>query len=254
MTDFKPVMIVPIYMHGSAFARMLPGLLPFGLPLIVVDDGSDSDNAAVLEALEAKHGQLYLTRHDRNRGKGVAVATALKKAQAMGFTHALQIDGDGQHHVDDIPAFLSAARDDPDALVLGVPEFDSSMPTSRRIGRHLTHFWIWVETLSLEISDSMCGYRCYPLKSVVPLLDIRWLGKRMDFDSEILVRMYWKNTLLVRIPTRVIYPKSARSNFNMFSDNVLITAMHIRLVAGMLVRSPMLILNRLANIRGGPTN
>ena len=47
MTDFKPVMIVPIYMHGSAFARMLPGLLPFGLPLIVVDDGSDSDNAAV---------------------------------------------------------------------------------------------------------------------------------------------------------------------------------------------------------------
>ncbi len=254
MTDFKPVMIVPIYMHGSAFARMLPGLLLFGLPVIVVDDGSDSDNAEVLEALDAKHDQLHLMRHQRNRGKGAAVATALKKAQAMGFTHALQIDGDGQHDVDDIPAFLSAARDDPNALILGVPEFDSSMPASRRIGRYLTHFWIWIETLSLEISDSMCGYRCYPLKSVLPLLDVRWLGRRMDFDSEILVRMYWKKTPLVRIPTRVIYPESGRSNFKMFSDNMLITAMHIRLVAGMLVRSPMLILNRLANYRGGSTN
>ena len=123
MADFNPVMVVPIYMHGSAFTRMLPTLLPFGMPVIIVDDGSDSDNAKLLEALEAKHDQLHLTRHSHNRGKGAAVATALKKAQTMGFTHALQIDGDGQHDVNDIPAFLSASCDNPHALILGVPQY-----------------------------------------------------------------------------------------------------------------------------------
>ena len=254
MIDFKPVIIVPVYMHGSAFSRMLPKLQQFGLPIIVVDDGSDSDNANLLQALDAEHDHFYLKRHRFNRGKGAAVVTGLKKAATMGFTHALQIDSDGQHDVDDIPAFLSTARDNPSAVILGVPKFDASIPAVRRIGRYLTHVWIWIETLSLDISDSMCGFRIYPLRSVVPLLEIRWLGKRMDFDSEILVRLHWKKTLLIQISTQVIYPASGRSNFRMFADNLLITVMHIRLVAGMLIRSPLLIFNRLAKLHGGSTH
>ena len=248
MDSFKPVIVVPVYMHGAAFSRMLPRLHRFGLPIIVVDDGSDPDSASMLQALDAEHDHLYLKRHPLNRGKGAAMATGFKKAQTMGFTHALQIDGDGQHDAEDIPVFLSAARDDPSAVILGVPKFDASMPPYRRIGRYLTHVWIWIETLSLDISDSMCGFRIYPISAVIPLLDNRWLGRRMDFDPEILVRLHWKKTPLVRIPTRVIYPESGHSNFKLFSDNLLITTMHVRLVVGMLIRSPILIFNRLANI------
>ncbi|MCZ6618970.1 MAG: glycosyltransferase family 2 protein [Gammaproteobacteria bacterium] len=254
MDDFKPVVIVPVYLHGSAFSLMLPRLLRFGLPIIVVDDGSDSDSARLLQALAAGHNRLYLKRHELNRGKGAAVATGLKKAETMGFTHALQIDGDGQHDAGDIPAFLAAARNNPGAVVLGVPKFDASMPVSRRIGRYLTHVWIWIETWSLDIADSMCGFRVYPLSAVMPLLDVRGLGTHMDFDPEILVRLHWKRTPFLRIPTRVIYPASGRSNFKLITDNLLITLMHIRLVAGMLIRSPLLIFNRLANRRGDCTN
>lgn len=254
MDDFCAVVIVPIYRHGSAFSRMLPKLQQFGLPIIIIDDGNDSETCELLQKLAAEHENLYLQGHQVNQGKGAAVATGLKKAQAMGFSHALQIDGDGQHDTADISVFLAAARDNPNALILGVPEFDTSMPALRRIGRYLTHVWIWIETLSLDISDSMCGFRIYPISAVAPLLELRWLGKRMDFDSEILVRLYWRDTPLVRIPTRVIYPESGRSNFKMFADNLLITLMHVRLVAGMLLRLPLLIFHRLANVRRGSNN
>jgi hypothetical protein len=37
------------------------------------------------------------------------------------------------------------------------------VPKGRLYGRYATHVWIWINTLSFEIRDSMCGYRVYPL-------------------------------------------------------------------------------------------
>src|SRR5690606_17949432 len=80
-----------------------------------------------------------------------------------GFSHALQIDADGQHDAADIPALLALAKANPEALVSGWPQYGDDMPRSRRYGRWITHFWVWIETLSLAIKDSMCGFRVYPL-------------------------------------------------------------------------------------------
>lgn len=59
------------------------------------------------------------------------------------------------------------------------------MPKGRLYGRYLTHFWVWVETLSLDIRDSMCGFRIYPLAATEALLRSEALGERMDFDIEV---------------------------------------------------------------------
>lgn len=169
----------------------------------------------------------------------------LRAAQALGYTHALQIDADGQHDASDIPRFLAAMHDTPDTLILGRPVYDDSVPKARLYGRYVTHVWVWIETLSLDIRDSMCGFRLYPLAPVCALIDAVRIGPRMDFDIEVLVRLHWRGLRVRTIPTRVIYSGDGVSHFHVWRDNARISAMHARLVMEMIPRAPVLIARKL---------
>ena len=92
--------------------------------------------------------------------------TGLRHAAQQGYSHALQIDADGQHRIADIPRFLEQAVAHPRALIVGCPEYDSTVPVLRLWARYLTHVWVSINTLSRQIKDSMCGFRVYPLESV----------------------------------------------------------------------------------------
>ena len=63
----------------------------------------------------------------------------------------------------------------------------------------------------------------------------------MDFDTEVLVRLYWDGLQLLNVPTRVIYPADGISHFRGFMDNALLSRMHATLFFGMLLRLPILI-------------
>src|SRR5690606_12016092 len=89
----------------------------------------------------------------------------------------------------------------------------------------------------------------YPLETCIPLIDSVSLGKRMDFDIEIAVRLFWRGVPIVAIPTTVVYPEGNTSNFHLLRDNWLITKLHTKLFFGMLVRLPMLLRRRLADGR-----
>ncbi len=238
----KPCILVPHYDHVTQFERILPRLLETGLPLVVVDD--HSPHAAwdrLVALLRQSAPDAHLVRHAANRGKGGAVKTGLGAALDRGFSHALQIDADGQHDLDAVARLLEAATAMPDALICGKPQFDESIPKGRYYARFLTLGLCWVESLGREIEDAMCGFRVYPLHRVVPIIRRYRLGERMDFDPEILVRAVWEGIDLVYVPVRVIYPEEGRSHFLYVHDNLRITAMHLRLLAGMLPRAPALL-------------
>lgn len=238
--------VIPVFNHGPTLSGVLAQLEPFGLPVILVDDGSDADTAGTLQQLAACHPQrITLYRRPNNGGKGAAVMDGLRQARQHGFSHALQIDADGQHHSSDLPRFLEAARANPDALITGTPEYDDSVPKGRLYGRYLTHVWVWINTLSLDIRDSMCGFRVYPLAPTLAIIDRTALGKRMEFDCEILVRLHWRGTPIINLPTAVQYPENGLSHFRLLKDNLLISKMHARLFFGMLIRLPWILGRRL---------
>ncbi len=236
----KCCVIIPVYNHGEALVDTVERLSVFGLPTILIDDGSDSGTKDAIADVVSRHG-LDMVTLPENRGKGAAVEAGLRAAWGKGYTHAIQVDADGQHDLNDLETFLEQVRIRPDALVCGVPQFDGSIPRSRFYGRFITRFWVCVETLSLSIPDTMCGFRVYPLASCIDLLDERNLGRRMEFDTEIAVRLYWRGVDLLPVPTRVTYPETGISHFNLWRDNWLITRMHTKLVFGMFFRLPTLI-------------
>ncbi|KMK90942.1 glycosyltransferase [Aeromonas dhakensis] len=230
----NPCLLIPCYNHAGPLAAVLARLAEFELPCLLVDDGSEPVAAAALDALAARYPWVSLLRHPHNQGKGGAVMTGLRRAHELGFSHALQVDADGQHDLTDLPALLAEARQHPAALVSGRPLYDDSVPKGRLYGRYITHVWVWIETLSFAIKDSMCGFRVYPLAPTCALLERVTLGRRMDFDTEVMVRLHWAGVPMRFVPTRVIYPVDGRSHFRLFRDNLDISWMHTRLVCRLL--------------------
>lgn len=239
-----PCALVPSHDHWRALPAVVAALRGHGLAVIIIDDGSSPQAAAAIAALHDPEGGVQVHRRPHNGGKGAAVIDGFRLAAAQGFTHAVQVDADGQHDPAALPALLDAARAHPGAVVSGQPQYDASAPLGRRIGRWITHVWVFVETLSLRITDSMCGFRVYPLAPCLDLLEHERIGLRMDFDTEIMVRLFWRGVPPVMVPVRVVYPPDNTSNFRMFADNVRITAMHTRLVLGMLWRLPLILRRR----------
>jgi glycosyltransferase involved in cell wall biosynthesis len=241
---FRPCVLIPIYDHGSTIYRLARVLSGLAIPIYIVDDGSHEPTRAEIARAAADFRLVRLARLARNSGKGAAVMLGLRLAREHGMTHTLQIDADGQHDAADATRFLERGVARPEALILGQPLFDASVPKARRYGRALTNFWVCVETLSLAVNDTQCGFRLYPLEATCQLIERASLPQRMAFDIAIVVRLAWQGVPVENLPTRVAYPRGGVSHFDLWADNVRISLTHARLVFGMLLRLPQLIARR----------
>lgn len=239
---FKPCIIIPVYNHRLKIAHIVNVLLEKGLPCYLLDDGSDAPSQQELETLRSKSG-VTLLRWDQNRGKGAVVCDGLVQAEKDGYTHALQVDADGQHDLSDIAAMLAKSEAHQHSVVSAWRDY-ADMPKGRRNGRRVTDVWVWINTLSLSIKDSMCGFRVYPLKQTCALLAKNNIGRRMDFDTDILVRLYWRGADVEHVKSRTLYSDEIPSHFDLWRDNVRISIMHTRLFFGMLIRFPQLLFRR----------
>jgi len=208
----KPCLLIPIYDHPATIAAVVEALSPLELPCLIIDDGSGEETQRVLERLATRFAWVRVERHERNAGRGAALQTGYRTAARLGFSHALQLDADGQHDASDIP---------------------------------ISRFWVWIETCSLAIRDPLCGFRCMPLSPTVRILDEVKCGTHMDFDPEIAVRLSWAGLRVVNVPTRVRYFADGVSHFDLLRDNVRLTWLYARLFLGMLRRLPQLLARRL---------
>jgi len=230
--------VLPVFDPGPALTRTVSSLLPFGFPIYATDDGSGPAARAELDRLAAASPLLKLHRFPENRGKGAAVMDGLRRAFADGFSHALQVDADGQHDVAAVGAFLALGEAHPEAVVSGVPRFDRTVPASRKHWRRFAHLWVWVGTLSTDIQDSLCGFRLYPLAATVRLMDRVPIRSRMAFDTDIIMRLHQEGVPVVNAPVDVTYPPDGVSHFRPWPDVLSIIALQ----AGMLLRLPRLLL------------
>ena len=200
--------------------------------VIIVDDGSNEATREVLAELR-DDGFRVLARPE-NGGKGAALKDGFQLAWDEGFTHALQVDADGQHDLSRASDFAARSRQRPEALLLGYPRFDETAPLARRLGRKITRFWTHIETIGPKIVDPMCGFRVYPLE---PSLAANVHGDHMEFDIEIAVKMLRMGVPVENHEVHVEYldeEEGGISHFRMFTDNVHISWAHTRLVISLI--------------------
>jgi len=236
--------IIPSYNHYKVLGSIVKRLRECGLSVFIIDDGSNEPARSIIAALHNEGADIIVRRLDVNQGKGVAMQEGFRMAVAAGFTHALQVDADGQHDLDALPRLMALSEANPEAIISGQPIYDASVPKNRKIGRRVTHLWVWIETLSFRITDSMCGFRIYPLAAVQKLIAEEHIGDRMEFDTEIIVRLFWRGVAPIMLPVKVVYPADNMSNFDLLQDNWRISRMHMRLFLTMLLRLPSILKHR----------
>jgi glycosyltransferase involved in cell wall biosynthesis len=242
------LVLIPSYNPGEKVFETVRAAREQWQPVWVVVDGStDGTGPALLAMAREDPGLEVLVRPD-NGGKGAAVLMGLERALRRGFTHALVMDSDGQHPPARIGVFMQASHEQPRAMVLGEPVFDASAPALRVKGRRISNWWANLETLWAGIHDSLFGFRVYPIAPLLTEMRSSFGMRRFDFDVEAAVRLSWRGIPARNLPAPVRYFSPAEggvSHFNYWRDNALLTWMHLRLLAGFLLRLPLLAVRRL---------
>lgn len=242
------LVLIPSYNAGEKVFETVRDAQQYWNPVWVVVDGSTDGSGERLRQMALEDRSLRVLLLPYNQGKGAAVLHGLREAAAHGFAQALTMDSDGQHPADRIPAFMAAAHDNPQALILGKPVFDPSAPLVRVLGRRISNGWANLETLWAGIGDSLYGFRVYPIQPLLQVMDSQRRMRRFDFDVEAAVRLVWRGLKPINLPAPVKYFRADEggvSHFNYVRDNALLTWMHARLFMGFLLRLPRLIVQRL---------
>ncbi len=232
--EFKPCLVIPVYNHEKPLPGVIDRLKQYKIPCLLIDDGSDLGCADVIQEISRREAWVSVITHPRNLGKGAAIKSGLRLAKTQGYSHVFQIDADGQHNLADVSGFLELARVHPDCIIIGQPVFDVSIPRARYYSRYLTHIWVWINTLSFKLKDTMCGFRIYPVTLLNEFIHIHRTGDRMEFDTEILVKLFRQQVCIESLQTKVNYPEDGLSHFRLWQDNVLISRMHATLFFSLL--------------------
>ena len=238
------LVLIPSFNSGPKLVETVREARRFWSPVWIVIDGSTDGSANPVERLADQDAGIRLLRLQRNSGKGAAILHGLRSAEEAGFSHAVMMDGDGQHPAWLIPEFVARSRAAPDALILGRPVFDDSAPRVRVLGRKLSNWCARIETLSSGGFDSLFGFRVYPVGPLRRLMERTSWMRGFDFDAEAVVRLSWEGHPLVNAPAPVRYftPRDGGvSHFRYGRDNALLVWTHLRLMLGLAQRLPQAI-------------
>ncbi len=209
----KPVVIIPTYDNGKTVCQVIREVGRYVPDVIVVDDGSRDGTDVLLRRLtDGTGGQrtsgetpagIMVVTHGKNRGKGQALKTGFAKARELGFTHAITIDADGQHYPSDLPVFLRAIDEHPQAIIVGSRNLNADgMPSRNSFANKFSNFWFRLYT-GVSLPDTQTGYRAYPLDR---LHGLRLLTSRYEAELELLIFAAWHGEKLQPLPIKVYYP------------------------------------------------
>jgi glycosyltransferase involved in cell wall biosynthesis len=162
-TPQSTAVVIPAYNEAASIATVVAALRAAGTwrEIIVVDDGSVDDTAALAAAAGAR-----VVRHPYNKGNGASVKSGIRAADAA---FIVIVDADGQHGAAD--AVKLVAHLDPFDLVVGARAAETQATAARRIG-NATLNWIASYLTERAIPDLTSGLRAARREHLVEFLHL----------------------------------------------------------------------------------
>lgn len=189
--------VIPAFEAAKTIGLLVQQIRRHGLPVVVVDDGSRDQTAAVASS----QGALVIS-HLRNQGKGCALRTGFEYALRERYEGVITLDSDGQHDPAEIAQLIQAGERQHAGLVLGNRLADgAAMPASRRWVNRLMSAIISAVSRQ-RIPDSQCGFRVIRREL---LADVPLRAKRFDIETELVCAAAARRWKIVSVPVRSIY-------------------------------------------------
>lgn len=216
----KMVAVVPALDPGPKLLEIVEGLEDKGFEVVVVDDGSGLPEST--EVLREVRQRATVLSHERNRGKGAAIKTALHYAMdTFGVACTMvTVDADGQHDVADVWRVAEEARKNRGSVVLGTRSFEGDVPVRSKVGNVATRV-VFRLASGAFVSDTQTGLRAFTGDLVPLLLEVE--GNRYEYEMNVLMECAGSGVPLREVGIRTIYLNgNATSHFHVIRDSVLI--------------------------------
>ena len=212
-SEKKCCVIIPTYNNHQTLYKLINDVLEYTDQIVVVNDGSTDNSEEIL----SKFNHIGIVSYPKNKGKGYALRKGFRFAWNKGYEYAITIDSDGQHFASDLPHFVKAIDENPNAIIIGNRNMEQEgIPGKSSFGNRFSNFWFKFET-GIKMPDTQSGYRLYPLK---PLAKMIFFTRKYEFEIEVIVRAAWKGVNVIDVPIQIYYaPKETRvSHFRPFRD------------------------------------
>jgi glycosyltransferase involved in cell wall biosynthesis len=217
--------LIPALDCADTVADVVSGARAHVECVVVVDDGSNDATAS-----EARAAGAEVVSHGENLGKGAALATGLRYLEERRFGYAVSLDADSQHLPAEIPKLLAESAAHPGAIVCGARQIETDVAAIKRFGNEFANVWVRIAT-GRDLGDTQCGFRVYPIAATLALHSV---GRRFDFETEVLIRAVRAGIDVRSVPVRVFYPPPdvRKSHYDKVWDTVRI----IEAVVGLILR------------------
>jgi len=216
--------VIPAYNENERLGEPLQKILRYvsdtklNAELIVVDDGSSDATARIAEETFATTPAIpaQVIKYDKNRGKGFAVKTGLRAANA---DVALFTDADLSTPIEELTKLTGPIIAGEVDVAFGSRALDRSLigthqPWRREQGGRVMN--LIIKTMSgLRFVDTQCGFKAFNMQKFGPLLDLMTID-RFGFDVEFLFVAQHNGLRLKEVPVR--WNDVAGSKVSVFRD------------------------------------
>lgn len=211
--------IIPSYNPDEKLEKVVEGMLEKGFhDIVVVNDGSNDEHMTPFDKVGDRCSVIH---HKVNKGKGQAMKTAFEfclqnRKNSLGV---ITVDGDNQHHPDDVYNCGKALLENKDDLILGCRNFKSDdVPARSKFGNNITRN-VFRFMCGLKVSDTQTGLRAIAMENLEKMLLIK--GERYEYETNMLLETKNMNMHITEVPIKTIYlNENESSHFNPIKDSI----------------------------------
>lgn len=201
----QTLICIPTYNECENIQILVPQVLdlPFGLHILVIDDGSPDGTAAVVRSMQSQYpDRLHLLERTQKSGLGSAYVAGFKWALARDYQRIFEMDADFSHHPQYLDAFLQASENA--EVVLGSRYKDGKISVVN---------WDWKRLLlsycgnlyaqfvtGLPVSDATGGFKCFHASALRSIDLDRLQSGGYSFQIETSYRLWKKGFRFAEVP------------------------------------------------------
>ena len=195
--------LIPAYMEERTIAEVLERVLAvdseslgFEKQVIVCDDGSTDRTAAIAEEISASDDRVLVVRHEKNRGKGAAIRTALDSAQGE---YCLVQDADLEYDPEDYPRLLARAAEGAD-IVYGSRFLEAERPEGMKTANYVANRILAISAnllYGLNLTDEATCFKLFRTE-ILRSFDLKCTG--FEFCPEVTAKAGKAGIEIVEVP------------------------------------------------------